>query len=276
VPAALALLASVVWGLADFLGGAFSRRLHPVWVLMTSQLVGMSAMLVILVVGSFDPPGAYLWWAVLSSLSGTMAGICFYRALAIGTMSVVAPIAGTGLVLPVVVGLLRGERPSPLQLAGILLATLGVVLASGPELRGIGAQRRSVLLAIASAFGFGGALTLIPLTGEGRWAMTSAVVTLTGFLMTASFLVVVRPEGAPVTRRDLGSVCGIGLLNIAALTLYTAASTLGLVAVVAVLASLYPVVTVILAQRIYGERLRGIQLAGVLAAFAGVVGLAAG
>ena len=276
MPAALALVASVVWGVADFLGGAFSRRLHTAWVLMASQMAGLSVILVFLVVGTWDPPGAYLWWAVLSSVSGTAAGACFYRALALGTMSIVAPIAGTGLVVPVVAGLARGERPSALQLAGILLATLGVVLASGPELRGIGVQRRSVLLAIAAAAGFGGALTLIPLTGEGRWAMTSAVVTLTGFFMTAAYLVVFRPEGGPATVRDFNGVGVIGVLNIAALGLYSSASTLGLVAVVSVLASVYPVVTVILAQRVYGERLRGIQLAGVLAAFAGVVGLAAG
>ena len=276
MPAALALLASVVWGVADFLGGAFSRRLHTAWVLLASQLFGLAAILVVLLAGHREPPGAHLWWAVLGSLSGTFAGACFYRALALGTMSIVAPIAGTGLVLPVVAGIAAGERPTAVQLAGILLATLGVVLASGPELRGIGVQRTSVLLAIAAAAGFGGALTLIPLTGEGRWAMTSAVVTLTGFFLTAAYVLVVRPDGAPLARGDLGGVGAIGLLNIAALGLYSWSSTQGLVAVVAVLASVYPVVTVLLAQRFYGERLRGVQLAGVLAAFAGVVGLAAG
>jgi drug/metabolite transporter (DMT)-like permease len=274
--AALALLASLIWGLADFLGGAYSRRLHTAYVMLWSSAAGVLGIAAVLALGGWRPPGAYLWWGVGASLFGTLGGALFYRALAVGTMSVVAPIAGTGLVFPVVGGLLRGERPSALQLAGIVLAAVGVVLASGPELRGAGDQRRAVLYAVLAAGGFGGALTLIPHGGEGRWAMTTAALMATSLLGTVAYVLARSPPTPRLPRTDAAGVVGIGLLNVAALGLYAYASTRGLVAVVAVLASLYSVVTVVLAQIVYGERLRGVQLGGVVVAFGGVVCLAAG
>jgi drug/metabolite transporter (DMT)-like permease len=276
VPAFLALVASLVWGVADFLGGAYSRRLPTALVMLWSQLAGLCAVGVVLLGGGWRAPGPYLWWGVGASAFGTLAGAFFYRALALGTMSVVAPIAGTGLVVPVVVGLVRGERPSALAVVGILLAAAGVVLASGPELRGVGVQRTSVGYAVLAACGFGGALSLIPRAGPDRWAMTTAVLTAFSFVGTFLYVVVTRPRPPPRTTRDLTGVLAIGALNVTALGLYAYASTRGLVAVVGVLASLYPVVTVVLAQVVYAERLRGIQLAGVLAAFGGVICLAAG
>jgi drug/metabolite transporter (DMT)-like permease len=275
VAALLALLASVAWGFADFLGGTLSRRVPTPVVMLWSQSAGLACCAVLLALGGWRTPGAYLWWGVGGSLFGTLAGACFYRGLALGTMSIVAPIAGTSLVVPVVAGLLEGERPGAVALAGIVLATVGVVLASGPELRAIGAQRRAVLLACLAAVGFGGALALMPRAGEGRWAMTSAVVTGVGLLMTALFVLVRRPARVPRTGRENGGILAVGALNVAALSLYSYASTLGLVAIVAVLASLYSVVTVLLAQVFHGERLRGVQLVGVVAAFAGVACLGA-
>lgn len=276
MPALLALLASAAWGLADFLGGAASRRMPTSLVMLWSQLAGLLCLGAVLPLGGWRAPGAYLWWAVGAGAFALLGTAFFYRALAIGTMSVVAPIAGTGLAVPVVAGLAAGERPSALAVAGILLAGLGVVLASGPELRGEGVGRRSVVYACLAAVGFGGALALIPRVGEDRWAMTSAAVMLVSFVAVLCY-VLARPPSAPgFAGSDPGPVVAIGVLNAAALSLYAVSSTRGLVAVVSVLASLYPVVTVVLAQVVYGERLRGIQLGGVAAAFLGVVCLAAG
>jgi drug/metabolite transporter (DMT)-like permease len=274
--AALALLASILWGFADFLGGAFSRRLHTAYVMLWSSLAGLLACAAILALGGWRTPGAYLWWGVAASVFGTSAAAFFYRALAIGTMSVVAPIAGTGLVVPVVAGLLLGERPSALQLAGIALAAAGVVLASGPEMRGIGDQRLAVGYAVLAAIGFGGALALMPRAGPGRWAMTSTAVVVTAIAGVAAYVLARPPPGPLLPRRDAAGVVAIGVLNVGAISLYSYAAGRGLVAVVAVLASLYSVVTVVLAQVVYGERLRGVQLGGVLVAFGGVVCLAAG
>lgn len=274
--AALALLASIVWGVADFLGGSFSRRLHTAYVMLWSACGALVAIALLLALGAWRTPGAYLWWGIGASVFGTVGVAFFYRALAIGTMSVVAPIAGTALVVPVVAGLLGGERPSLLQLLGIALATVGVVLASGPELRGIGDQRLAVFYACGAAVGFGGALALMPHAGSSRWGMTTLAVNATGFAAVLAYVLTRRPPGPVLPRRDVPGVVGIGLLNVAAVGLYSYASGRGLVAVVAVLASLYSVVTVLLAQVVYGERLRGVQLGGVLVAFGGVVCLAAG
>jgi drug/metabolite transporter (DMT)-like permease len=272
MPAFLALLAAVSWGLADFLGGAASRRMPTTLVMLWSQLAGLATIGVVLLAGQWHAPGAYLWWGAGAGVASVLATACFYRALADGTMSVVAPIAGTGLVVPVVVGLASGERPSALQLGGIALAALGVVLASGPELKG--GAGRSVVYAVLAALGFGAALSLIPYGGGDRWAMTTAALGVVSVAGTAAY-VLLRPPGPSGSRAGL-PVLAIGLLNAAALSLYAFSSGRGLVSVVSVLASLYPVVTVVLAQAVFGERLRGVQLAGVAAAFGGVVCLAAG
>ena len=276
MPALLALLASLAWGLADFLGGHTSRRLPTSLVMLWSQGMGLFCMLAVLGAGGWRSPGAYLWWGVAAAFFSIAGTAFFYRALALGTMSIAAPIAGTGLAVPVVAGLLAGERPSALALSGIALAALGVVLASGPELRGEAVQRRSVVYAACAAVGFGGALALIPRAGEGRWAMTTGVMTLVSLVLVFAYVLARPPDAPGFAGSDPGQVMAIGVLNVAALSLYAVSSTRGLVAVVSVLASLYPVVTVLLAQVVYGERLRGIQLAGVAAAFAGVVCLGAG
>ena len=275
--ALLALLASVAWGLADFLGGSASRRMPTSLVMLWSQVAGLVCVGAVLGLGGWRTPGAYLWWGAGAGLFSIMGTAFFYRALALGTMSVVAPIAGTGLVVPVLSGLLSGERPSSVAIAGIVLAALGVVLASGPELRGgAGAGRTSVLYAVGAAVGFGGALSLIPRAGEGRWAMTTLVLTVVSLVLTLGWVLVAAPSAPGFAGSEPGPVVAIGVLNVAALSLYAVSSSRGLVAVVSVLASLYPVVTVVLAQLVFGERLRGIQLAGVAAAFGGVVCLALG
>jgi drug/metabolite transporter (DMT)-like permease len=129
---------------------------------------------------------------------------------------------------------------------------------------------------VLAAGGFGGSLALVPRAGEGRWAMTATAVTATAIAGLVLYVLARPPPGPALPRTDAAGVVAIGVLNVAAISLYAYASSLGLVAVVAVLASLYPVVTVVLAQAVYGERLPGVQLGGVLVAFGGVVCLAAG
>jgi drug/metabolite transporter (DMT)-like permease len=137
MPAALALLASVLWGTADYLGGTASRRLPVASVLAVSQLVALLGLLPLaLVLGAYDEPRGFVLPGAAAGLCGVIGLAAFYRALALGTMGVVAPVAALGVVVPVGAGLLAGESPSPLQVGGILAALVGVVLASGPELRG--------------------------------------------------------------------------------------------------------------------------------------------
>lgn len=275
--ALLALLSSVLWGGSDFLGGTVSRRLAAPVVVGASQLVGLLAVTAVTAgVGELGGPSGYLPWAVGAGLAGLVGLVAFYSALAIGTMGVVSPIAALGVVVPVLVGLLRGERPGTVQVFGIVLAVVGVVLASGPELSGR-AGARPLLLAVLAAFAFG--LALLFIAEGGR---TSTLMTLVAMRAT-SVAVMVVVLGAVARRTSLGLRAGdvpvitvMGLGDVGANLAFGVASTKGLVSVVAVLGSLYPVVTVLLARVVLAERLARVQNVGVAVALAGVVLIAAG
>lgn len=275
--ALLALLSSVLWGGSDFLGGTVSRRLAAPVVVGASQLVGLLAVTAVTAgLGELGGPSGYLPWAVGAGLAGLVGLVAFYSALAIGTMGVVSPIAALGVVVPVLVGLLRGERPGTVQVFGIVLAVVGVVLASGPELSGR-AGARPLLLAVLAAFAFG--LALLFIAEGGR---TSTLMTLVAMRAT-SVAVMVVALGAVARRTSLGLRAGdvpvitvMGLGDVGANLAFGVASTKGLVSVVAVLGSLYPVVTVLLARVVLAERLARVQNVGVAVALAGVVLIAAG
>lgn len=271
----LALLSSVLWGGADFLGGLLSRRHPAAAVVGASQAVGLVGVATAAAVtGEFSGPTGWLPWSLLAGLAGTVGLVCFYAALSTGTMGVVSPIAALGAVVPVLIGIAGGERPSTLQLAGIGLALAGAVAASGPELRGA-AGARPVALAVVAGIGFGLALSLI-----GVGSRTSPLMTLTGMRATsvAIFVVaaiVLRTIGG-LRPRDAGPLAAVGLADAGANLTFGIASTTGLLSVTAVLGSLYPVVTVLLARGVLHERLRGVQQAGVAAALTGVALIATG
>ncbi len=273
--ALLALLASLLWGAADFLGGTASRTLPVLWVLALSQLTALLGLVpVALLTGATSAPRDYLVPAVAAGLVGLVALGAFYRALAVGTMGVVAPIAALGALVPVLAGLLQGEAPSTGQLLGMAVALGGVVLASGPELRGA-AGALPVLLAGVAAVGFGAVLVLIDRAADHGITMTllamraAAVTVLAGLLGAAAARGVVS-RGVPVGSLPLLAAVGAGdVLANGAFALATARAG-ALVSVTSVLASLYPVVTVLLARQVHGERLRSVQVVGVSGAFTGV------
>src|SRR5689334_202749 len=165
----LALLSSCLWGVSDFLGGTASRRLPVTSVLGLSQLTALLMLVpVATATGALDTPRSYLLPAAVAGAVGITALGMFFRALSIGTMGVVAPIAALGVAVPVVVGLARGESPSSWQLAGIAIAVVGVVLASGPELSGEGAGGAlALVLAGGAAIGFGLVLLLVAEASDG-------------------------------------------------------------------------------------------------------------
>jgi drug/metabolite transporter (DMT)-like permease len=283
--ALLALLSSCLWGLSDFLGGTASRRLPVPTVLGGSQLAGLLLLIPIAVAtGAVDTPRDYVVPAAVAGAVGIVALGMFFRALSIGTMGVVAPIAALGVAVPVLVGLARGEHPSGWQLAGILVAVIGVVLASGPELAGRGAGGATpLLLAVGAAVGFGLVLLLVAQASEG--ASGAVVMTLLTMRVTSVSLVLLvllvfavlgRRRPLVATRLDVPLLVLIGAADAAANGTYALSSRGSLVSVASVLASLYPVVTALLAFRIHGERLTRVQLAGVAASLTGVALLAAG
>ncbi len=273
--ALLALLSSVMWGSGDYLAGRLSRRRHVLVVLGASQTVGLLAMLLIATVGGhWSAPTGYLPWAVLASVTGAGGLALYYRALAIGTMGVVSPIAALGVVVPLAVGLADGEQPSTVQLVGIGLAVVGVIAASGPEIHG-DAGWAPVLLAGGAAMLLGTTLVAIARGSQDSVVMTMTTMRLVTFALMALALLVLRP-GVAVGRTDLPGFAAVGLLDVGANLAFGAAATLGLLSLVSVFGSLYPVATILLARWFDGERLRRVQVVGVVLALAGAAAISAG
>jgi drug/metabolite transporter (DMT)-like permease len=275
---ALGLAASVSWGIADFLGGLKSRTLELLTVLLFSQGVGFALILTVVAArGQAAPDGTHVLYACLSGVSGIVGLAAFYRGLAVGAMTVVAPISGTAAVLPVAVGLISGERPAAFQAAGIALALAGVVFASR-EAPAEGGSRRMAAgagLALLSSLGFGGFFVAMDAASEPDllWASFFNRATSLGILLAAALAL--RPRVA-VGVVDARALVAIGAMDISANALFGAASTEGLVSLVAVLASLYPVVTILLARVVLRERVRPVQRAGVAAVLVGVALISAG
>ena len=278
----LALVASLLWGTSDFLGGNASKRVPELSVVGVSQLVALLALVPVAVLtGELGTSRGYLLPAVLAGLCGLVALAAFYRALATGTMGVVAPVAALGTVVPVVVGLLRGEAPSGLQLLGTAVAVAGVVLASGPELRGGRGGAAPLVLALVAAAGFGLVLVLIADGARSSVVMTLLTMRLTSVaVLTVLLLALARRRGlgTGVRRADLGVLALVGVFDVAANGAFAVAASRAeaLVSVTGVLASLYPVATVLLARQVLHERLRPVQVVGTATALGGVVLLAGG
>ncbi|MER6049561.1 DMT family transporter [Streptomyces sp. NPDC001793] len=284
--AAFALATSLLWGLADFGGGLLTRRLHALTVVVVSQTLAALALGgIVLATGGWREAGPQLWFAVAAGVVGPAAMLCFYRALALGPMGVVSPLGSLGTVLvPLGVGVLAGERPGLLQAAGMVVAVVGILLAGGPRLGGASVERRTIVLTVVSALGFGAVMALI----------AEASSTVTGLFLAlfvqrlcnvavggAALYATVRrgtpalPEdGLPALRGSLPALAFVGIADVAANGTYAVAAQHGPVTMAAVLASLYPVVTALAALGVLKERLRAVQTAGASLALVGSVLLA--
>ncbi len=273
--AALALLASLLWGASDFMGGLKSRSLPPVVVYLGSQIFGFVFLAALVTLGHLWIAPAPFWgWGIATSVVGIASMITFYQALSSAPMGLISPIAALAVVVPVGVGLLQGESPRSIQVIGILVAVTGVLLASGPELGGTQSSRPLVLAGM-SAVGFG---LMYVLMAEG--SKTSAAMTMFSFRASSMVLLLMalaifRNVGG-ATAKDLPIMAGIGIVDATANLSYGVASTLGLMSVTSVLGSLYPVVTAVLAAVVLRERLRAVQYVGVSVAMVGVLLISAG
>jgi drug/metabolite transporter (DMT)-like permease len=272
----LALAASACWGVADFFGGLQSRRLSAVTVVLGVQTAGLLiAVVAVLAAGKPVPDGTQAAWAVAAGLAGVLGLTCLYRALAVGTMSIVAPISSTSVALPVLVGLFGGDTLSAVQASGLVCAAVGVVLAGreeGGEAAGAGAGA-GVLLALAAAVGFGMYFVGSAQAGDGGVLWTLLLARIAAVPVLALIAGVSRAPLVP-GRRDAARLFAIGGLDLTATGLYTAATTKA--ELVAVPGALYPVSTVLLARVLLGERLSPVQGAGVVGALAGVALIVAG
>lgn len=270
----LAFSSSVSWGVADFLGGLKSRRLPVLNVLLASQGTGLLLIGVYSLARGEGPPGGdFALWAAFSGLAGVIGLAAFYRGLAIGNMGVVAPISATAAVVPVVVGIASGDRPAAIQYAGLVLALVGVVLASREEVSG--GTARGAGLALVSALGFGFFFVGMDNASDADIGWAMLVNRVTGFSLLLCAFAITRPPVA-VRRPDVPVLLLIGALDIAANALFAVAATEGLVSLVSVLGSLYPLTTVALAAVVLGERPHRLAQVGVATALCGVVLIAAG
>lgn len=273
--ALLAILSSVVWGTADFGGGIFSKRIAAIRVVAISQAGALLAMTLIFggQLGATGAPHGMTWlWGAAAGAANALALCCLYAGLSAGTMGVVSPIASLGAVVPVTIGLLTGDTAGPAVGIGLALATAGAVLAAGPEFTG-GVSRLPVLLAICAALGFGASLYFLHTASAGGvipalWVMRAVSVVelaLVWRLWPGAL------TGGKARRRDLPLLFLVGCGDLAANALFGLASRHGEVSLISVLASLYPIATLLLARFVLHERMRMIQGAGVLVALLGVV-----
>lgn len=278
IAVALALAASLSWGIADFGGGIGARRVQIVWVLVVSQAAGLALVGLLALATLPQPPsGRELAWGVFGGAMGAVGLGSFYRALAVGTMGIVGPISATGAIVPLAYGLARGEHPSVLQGVGIVAAVGGVVAASlEPLPEGTGRKLATgVGLALLAALGFGASILGLNRVSQAGvvWGTLTLRLTVVPLVCLAALLL--RPSSARL-RASLPILVAAGLFDTGANLLYGASARHGLISVVSVLGSLYPVVLVVLARFVLAERIARPQLAGVALALAGVALISAG
>ena len=243
--------------------------------LFTAQVAGLLAIALAVLIHGELPDDAAIFFAVPAAVSGTLGLWAYYRGMAVGAMSVVAPIAGISAIVPVTVGLATGDSPSAAQIAGIFVALIGVGLASREHQSGQRRVAAGVGLAFLAALGFGGYFVPMHAAGEADFWWASLVFRATSFMLIAIAAVTAR-RSVSISRRDAVYVSAVGIGDTLGNVLYAASASHGLVSVTSVLASLYPVVTVVLARVVLGERVDRVQDAGIVATLAGVVLISAG
>jgi drug/metabolite transporter (DMT)-like permease len=275
---AYALAASACWGSADFLGGLKAKRHSALAVLFTIEIAGLLVAGIAMAIAQDPFPSTR---ATLCALGAGTAGIvalgAFYRALAIGTMSIVAPISATGVALPVIVGIATGDRPGPIVVAGLVVTTLGVILASREvhdDAEQAAAGRAAIVLALMAAVGFGTYFIGADVAADESVLWTVLLGRLVAVPFVGAALVA---RGVPLPRGgDRWLLCLAGVVDLGATALYGVANTHGDLSIVSVVGSLYPIATVILARAVLQERVRPVQAVGVLAALSGVALIAMG
>jgi uncharacterized membrane protein len=272
--AALALAAAASWGVGDFFGGLKSRSLNPVAVLIVAQPIGLTLLAIWVAVRGQGPPGSSVLWACLAAVLGTTGLIAFYKGMAAGALSIVAPIAGAGAAIPVIWGLAHGDHPSGYQEVGFAAALIGVVLASFERRPEAARLAAGVGWAAIAMVAFGAYYIPMHEASHGDFLWAAFVFRLTSTTLIAAAWLVLRPPSA--RRADLPVLASIGILDTGGNVFFAAASAKGLVSVVSILASLYPVVTVLLARAVLNERVHRSQELGIVLALAGIVLISVG
>lgn len=263
LPVLVAALSAVVWGSGDFCGGKASQRSNALAVTVLSQVAGLPVLVGCVAIFGGEPTLAALGWGLLAGVAGFAGIVLLYRGLSRGAMAVFAPVtAVTGAVVPLVFGLFSQDLPNPLAIAGAALAVVAVALVSlagGPHSR---ITPGLIGLALAAGCCFGLFFVFLVPAGHsaGMWPLVGVRV---GSVGAGLLVAALTRTPLRIRRASVGWAVVAGSFDIGANALYLAAVQLGQLAVVAPIAALYPVSTVILAMLVDRERMRPIQLAGL-------------
>ncbi|MEU1951328.1 EamA family transporter [Nocardia rhamnosiphila] len=274
----LALGAAVGWGVADFLGGVKSRTIPLLSVLLVSQTTALGMLAVIAVVRrAVIPDAASLGWAVLAGAAETCAIAALYRGMAVGVIALVAAFAAFAPVVPLLAGMVLGEVPGVLRLAGLGLALAGLLIGSYRAGRPDTSNRTwaGIGFGLLAAAGFGTFFVAMDTASAGDigWALLTARLTAVGFLVAA---VVILRHRVALRAAALPSLALIGGLIVVGDALYATASALGMIGIVAVLGSLHTFVTIALARIFLREELGRHQQIGIATALSGVLAISIG
>lgn len=275
--ALLALGGALCWGVADFLGGLAARRIPVLTVIFVSQSIGLAGLALWIWLGDEPFPGAGELLPAAGAGVAVLVGVAaLYRGLAIGAMGIVAPISAAGPVVPLLVDAANGTSPSALQWMGTGLVLLGIAtLSREPSTSGGRRLATGAGLAIVAALGFGSFVVGIDAGSDesAEWAVLTARAAAVPLALLAALVTstALRPPGPLVP-----TLVAIGIVDTTANAFVATATTQGAAGIVAVLSSLYPVVTVVLAWLVLGERLSATKRVGGVVALAGAAFVAAG
>jgi drug/metabolite transporter (DMT)-like permease len=274
----LGLGAALTYGAADFFGGLSTKRSNEFSVVVCSQMIGSALLLAALPFFlHINFTGEAFAWGLGSGLGGGLGVLLLYRGLARGRMSVVAPTTGVvAASVPVLAGLLLGERPSAAALFGVVVALVAVVLvSSSPDHTGMRGGYSGIREAVGAGAAFGAFFILLSLAGDdsGLWPLIGARAASLGIV---ALIAVVGRQSLRPTPGSLRLIAAAGILDVTANLLFLAASRVGLLSLVAVLTSMYPGATVVLARFVLHERLHRLQLIGLACSALGVALIAVG
>jgi drug/metabolite transporter (DMT)-like permease len=274
---AFAVISSIVYGSADFLGGMASRKTSVLTVMALSVAVGLATILAVL---PFFPrasvSAADIRWAIAAGFAGVLGLGLLYRALAIGPMSIAAPVTAVfSALVPVLAGIAQGERPTALAFCGVAVALVAIVLVSQapPSAGRAGVLRNSIVVALVAGAFLGLFLICLDAASDEAGLWTLVIARTTSLALVLPFALV---RGSRPLHGAAAPIIGAGMLDTAANVFYLMAVAQGMLAIVAALVSLYPAATVILARIVYRERLRLSQRCGVACAIAAVIMMVSG
>jgi drug/metabolite transporter (DMT)-like permease len=274
----VALASSIVFGVADFLGGIASRRVPSRLVVLFSQLAGLVAIAIAApFMGATEVTGQDLLWAAAAGILGMAGLLFFYEGLAAGRMSVVSPLAGLiSIAVPSLFGIAIGERPGTVALVGVVVAVPAVVLVgSAADDSQSTLWRGGVVHGLVGGLGFGGFFILLSRTADasGMWALVAMRSMTVGLL--AVILVRRRTFGVPA--RSSWLIIGIaGVADVLANLLFLVAARGTLLVLASVLVALYPVTTLLLAKYVLGDRTNMPQRFGLALAALAVIAMTVG